>query len=1617
MRLLILTVSFWALASAKPETYKEKEDFQFSRSSSDDGSKSGYYGAQRGNMGGNYEKAHNMDSLAQHQMSTLVRQVDGELGEAANTRTGSVFTSGNSRGIYGSGNYDLSNLKGRNFVEGTSYDDLYASSLLAQNTRNHASVYSANNNARYSTSQLQASGVSDGYQSGRHTSQYAQADNQQAESQYRGSNSYEYGNQGASQYKYYTHGGSQAINEYDQSNAHLQSGSNYNANVRPKLVSATPVRVYVRPGTTVTIPVAAQTYDASQSYSTQDRSVVNTDADALFLNNAKINIIKPLSAPKHYESSYSYHKEWEKHDTKPVTIIPTENPFPENSELHEDAQTYAEAGRQYQSEADSINILNSNLNKAQSSNLNSAYSSGYSSNTNSVASNRLRYLSQTQNLAAVDAASNVYNVDTQSSGASSKLNSNLNVLDLNSKPKSYQSSYSYHKAWERRGDPYVIKPVGSDLSTIPIVPTKNPFLDNSELYEDSQLSEATGQQHQSEVDSANVLTSNIKSAQSSILNSAYSSGYSGNVKSATTNRLRSQMQNSATVGTASNAYKVDSQSTGALSNLNSNLNVLDLNSKPKSYQSSYSYHKSWERRGDPYVIKPAGSDLGTQSQRLIADSSNQGVHSYSQYGSQYNQHSYSQDDCVEGRKKRSYSIDSYLLPTVPNSQDKLDQQSIYGWDNLGQQSERLGLQDLPSLSQYTQNNEELGQQIQNPWGSIEGQETQNSWGDLGSFNQHQSQIGRLEDLGQQTQNTWDHFENLGQQTQNGDEKLDLSQQTQNTWNNLENFSQQLQKQEEKLDDQQSFAHLDQFRQQTQNDNGKLEDLGQQTQNTWDHLDNMGQQIQVGKLEDLGQQTQNTLDHLDNMDQQIQAEKLEDLGQQTQNTWDHLDNMGQQILAGKLEDLGQQTQNTWDHLDNMGQQIQAEKLEDLGQQTQSTWDHLDNIDGQQIQAEKLEDLGQQTQSTWDHLDNIDGQQIQTGKLEDLGQQTQNTWDHLDNMGQQIQAEKLEDLGQQTQNTWDHLDNMGQQIQAEKLEDLGQQTQSTWDHLDNIDGQQIQTGKLEDLGQQIQTDKLEDLGQQTQNTWDHLDNIGGQRIQTGKVEDLGQQIQTGKLEDLGQQTQNTWDHLDNMGQQIQTGKLEDLGQQIQNTWNKFENLGQQTQSDNEQTEDMGQQTQSTWDNLGYFGQQLQNQKEKIENIGQQNVESLQQPGQQTQNTWDDLENLGQHSQTQWNKENQQTQDQWSNLESIGQQTQNQWDKIESLIPQSQGKFDDQQTQNAWNKVEVIPQETRILEEQKQNELENFAHENLNIATQEYLNFWNSMNIHEQTQNNFNQENIQASNEQLFHQQNFDSWPHSSQKLIPNSDISLWQQTTNGKESTLWDAVDKIIKESEKKEKNDDSIATSNNEMEDKNIRPTDIGRGDIGPEDIPTVSLENKDKINEHSHSIPKVSTDNNIQNKQENPIILDVIGLEKQDFITSSASKPKQQSSNQYKTKNYEDAQIPENIEHEDNLKNIETILKMQNNDVQYNNDFFKHNQELSNFEQQNINEKIDQVNIEVTTKWSHEYHQKSRSQTFENIEMKTNVKNEVLQPVEITTVKPGFWKSVWDKTASAKDKIVSWFKN
>ncbi|XP_038213941.1 uncharacterized protein LOC119833823 [Zerene cesonia] len=475
---LLIIASVAVVAFARPELYKETEDFQFSRSSSDDGTKSGFYGARRGNMGGNYERAHNMDGLAQHQMSTAVRQVEGELGEGAKTRTGSVYTAANSRGIFGSGNYDLSNLKGRNFEESESFGDSH-SSLTSQNTGYRSYTNSAAQNAGYSSGFTKSSRLHSGYQAADYSDEFARKENAHVQD-YQGNRQHSYGKQEASgsDLKYYSQSRNHAQNQYDyrQSNLH----NTYDSNVYSRQPTDAPVSMVMRPGSVVAIPITAHAQDVTAYRDTSYNQ--NSEAEVLDGSNARI-YVRPVSAPKHYESSYSYRKEWEKHNSQPVTIIPTENPFPKNSELYDDAHLLQNAKSQFST---------SDISNAHSSSANLAQANSYSANTKSSSLSKSRQSEFQHQGSSAAALSNAYTLDGHRVQEENAVDANKFVEDLSSKPKSYRSSYSYHKSWERRGDPYVIKPVGNDVASQRLISASN----NQDAFSSHQYGAQYKQAHQ-----------------------------------------------------------------------------------------------------------------------------------------------------------------------------------------------------------------------------------------------------------------------------------------------------------------------------------------------------------------------------------------------------------------------------------------------------------------------------------------------------------------------------------------------------------------------------------------------------------------------------------------------------------------------------------------------------------------------------------------------------------------------------------------------------------------------------------------------------------------------------------------------------------------------------------------------------------------------------------------------------------------------------------------------------------------------------------------------------------------------------------------------------------------
>lgn len=402
MKFVIIATALLVVAVAKPGTYKENEEFKYARSSTDEGSKSGFYEAQRGNVGGNYERAHNMDNPAQKTLSQAIQQTEGVIGDSSRLTHGDVFNSGSSRGVYSQGQYDLSNLQGRNFEE-SGYQGESAS---------HSALNSGYNRQ---SSHLGYGGKSEAYTHRLRGNDYKLYDDVRQAPEHLNSGYYESGKESAHHSEY------RSENSY-RGNHLDNSGASY-------VKSGAPVKIILRPGTTEYVPITAQTYQDRVGSSHYQAHSANQEA--LSAINTDVNYIKPAQ-PKHYESSYDYNKQWEKHDSRPAPAPLAIVPVPPRSELYDD-NTVSSGGSSFR--ANDIN-QHSEFNKYRAATKSeSRHESEYNRHVGAVNSDVARDF-DTSGLAALTA----------------------NVPSSIPAPKKYESSFAYHKSWERQGDPYEIRP-------------------------------------------------------------------------------------------------------------------------------------------------------------------------------------------------------------------------------------------------------------------------------------------------------------------------------------------------------------------------------------------------------------------------------------------------------------------------------------------------------------------------------------------------------------------------------------------------------------------------------------------------------------------------------------------------------------------------------------------------------------------------------------------------------------------------------------------------------------------------------------------------------------------------------------------------------------------------------------------------------------------------------------------------------------------------------------------------------------------------------------------------------------------------------------------------------
>lgn len=750
MKWLIILAAISVLVRARPEKYKEQEDFQYSRSSSDEGSKSGYYDAQRGNMGGNYERAHNMDSLAQHQMSGLVRQVDGELGDGAKMRTGSVFSAASSRGVYGSGHLDTSNLQGRNFQEGVSYDN---SNYGSSSHTAHSS--SALNSANYANRQSQSYG---GY--GRTTSDtQAQAEDLVSLDDLQTSKHQNYGSTRHSS-GFQSQAGFQEQRHYDSDSTNSRTG--YGSNIYTRY---TPVRVVVTPGGRVALPVTVQTYDDKHSSSIINHNALDSEVATGDINQGPV--YRPGNT-KYYESSYKYNKKWEKHDTVPTSVsvvIPTESPIPKHSELYEDVDIHS-FGSKNNARATNFQSAHSGsasgrYNAAKSTSSQSGYDSNYNSqqysggSSNSNAYTHTGYTAQLGHGSSSDSL-NAHTQAQRNSGpryggisTDSALNTqarhntrtqsdfNSQVEDLSARPKSYHSSYSYHKSWERQGDPYVIEPAS---------------VSNSNSHTSQRLTSSTKNLGSYQPSSQYNLRSCEENCHMRVRRSHGTDNENMEQQSQSSYDDQDLGQQVQDLGQL--AHKDWGQQTNGQQSVNQWDNLEDLSQQSRS---------NWEQQnvGQQLQNNWGQQNVGQESQNHWENFQNLG---------QQTQNTWDQQN-VEQQKTQNQG----------NNLENLNQQSQSNWEQLA-----VGQQTDSQTSAF----ENLGQISQNNWDQQSlGQQTNSNWDKIESLDQQSNSNWDQQNVVQQPNNNWDKLEKLNQKSLAKPEEVGQNTLNQHTWNKFEDISQ------------------------------------------------------------------------------------------------------------------------------------------------------------------------------------------------------------------------------------------------------------------------------------------------------------------------------------------------------------------------------------------------------------------------------------------------------------------------------------------------------------------------------------------------------------------------------------------------------------------------------------------------------------------------------------------------------------------------------------------------------------------------------------------------------------------------------------------------------------
>lgn len=278
-------------------------------------------------------------------------------------------------------------------------------------------------------------------------------------------------------------------------------------------------------------------------------------------------------------------------------------------------------------------------------------------------------------------------------------------------------------------------------------------------------------------------------------------------------------------------------------------------------------------------------------------------------------------------------------------------------------------------------------------------------------------------------------------------------------------------------------------------------------------------------------------------------------------------------------------------------------------------------------------------------------------------------------------------------------------------------------------------------------------------------------------------------LDDQKPGNWDKQEK-AMDTQPEAIEEFGQQTQNKWTQLEDQ-------NTEIRDKGmEQTQTSEDKGVFYWDKINEQSQDVDNLQHHSS------GQQTQNKWDSVESLGQQTQNKWEDFGQQTQAGWDHVSSLNKDNAlpKDFDNNQSPIfnPPDKQHSDKKPIHSLWDKIDNLDDE--YVPPSNKN--------GMNIQNN-YFSQSQSSNHDSQQQDSLDLFTISTTPKQE-KQYNTMSSSHHKNNRDKNIDQIQGETTEKLKTTTQGSFITK-------------DILTSTTEKV-KPKRPNDVGRGDIGPDDL-------------------------------------------------------------------------------------------------------------------------------------------------------------------------------------------------